>query len=185
MDSSDAPQHEPAVQRALQQARLLALDVDGTLTDGRVVYAGKDEAQHFDVRDGQGLAWLRRSEIAISWITGRGCTATERRAEELGVKELHLRAGPKDDVLRGVQSRLGIGPDETIVMGDDLPDLAMKRAAALLCAPADADPRVRARAGLVTKARAGHGAVREVAEAILRAKGLLDSILGRYLDEDA
>ena len=70
---------------ALARARLLALDVDGVLTDGRVVYAGEMELQAFDVQDGQGLVWLRRAGVHVAWITGRGSPATEKRARELGV----------------------------------------------------------------------------------------------------
>jgi len=165
---------------ALAAVRLFVLDVDGTLTDGRVAFVGAEEQQTFDVRDGQGLAWLRRAEVELAWITGRGCRATEVRAAELGVRELHLLSGPKAEVLTGVQQRLGIPPAETIAMGDDLVDLALCSGAALFCAPVDAHPVVRERAGLVTVAAGGRGAVREVCEAILRAKGLWSTVLRRY-----
>jgi len=164
----------------LARVRLLALDVDGTLTDGRVTYVGDEELQAFCVRDGQGLAWLARAGVQLAWISGRGCTATRRRAEELGVIELHLRCGPKAAVLEGVQERLGVTPDETASMGDDLPDLALASRSAFFACPADARAEVRERADLVCNARGGEGAVRELAEAILAAKGLLDAELARY-----
>ena len=164
----------------LARVRLVALDVDGTLTDGRVVYVGDEERQAFCVRDGQGIAWLRTAGVELTWITGRGCRATERRASELGITELHVRAGPKREVLAGVQERLGIGADETAAMGDDLPDLALADGATFFAAPADAALEVRARADLVTNGAGGSGAVRELAEAILRAKGLWPGILSRY-----
>jgi 3-deoxy-D-manno-octulosonate 8-phosphate phosphatase (KDO 8-P phosphatase) len=169
---------KPELHDALARARLLALDVDGTLTDGAVTYVGEEELQRFCVRDGQGMVWLTRAGVELTWITGRGCRATERRAEELRVKELHVRSGPKAEVLAGVQERLGVTPDETIAMGDDLPDLGLAERAVLFCAPADARPEVRSRAGLVTEAAGGAGAVRELAEAILRAKGLFDAAVG-------
>jgi 3-deoxy-D-manno-octulosonate 8-phosphate phosphatase (KDO 8-P phosphatase) len=158
--------------RVLARVRLLALDVDGTLTDGRVTYVGEHESQSFDVHDGQGLTWLARAEVQVAWITGRGCEATERRAAELGVRELHLGASPKVEVLRKVQERLGIPPEETAAMGDDLPDLGLRERAAFFAAPANARPEVREVADLVARARGGEGAVRELAEAILRAKDL-------------
>lgn len=158
--------------RVLAGVRLVALDVDGTLTDGRVIYAGEREAQVFHVHDGQGLAWLARAEVQLAWITGRGCEATRRRASELGVRELHLGLGPKEEVLREVQERLGIAPEETVAMGDDLPDLGLRARAAFFAAPADARPEVRAVADLVARAPGGAGAVRELAEVILRAKEL-------------
>lgn len=162
----------------LQRTRLLALDVDGTLTDGRIVYLGHgQEIQTFDVRDGQGVRYLVDNGITVAWITGRGCDATKRRAEELGVQELVMRSGPKHAALTRLQERLGITPEETAAMGDDIPDLGLAQRAAFFCAPADAVEPVRAAAHLVTKARAGRGAVRELAEHILRAQGRYDAIV--------
>ena len=152
------PRPSPAVEDALRSVRLLACDVDGTLTDGRVVYVGEDELQSFCVHDGQGLAWLRREGLVQTWITGRGCAATRRRAQDLGVDELHLGAGPKEAVLADVQERLGIPPAETLAMGDDLPDLALARRAALFVAPSNARDEVREQAGLRLEAAGGHGA---------------------------
>lgn len=179
MSLPPAPVSAPLLAR-LAPIRLLALDVDGTLTDGRVVHVGEEELQSFCVRDGQGLAWLARARVEVTWITGRGCRATERRAAELGVTELHLRCGAKDEVLAGVQARLEIAPAETLAMGDDLPDLLLGRRAAVFACPGDARPEVRERADLVTGARGGAGAVRELAEAILRAKELWEPTVARY-----
>ena len=181
MDSPHQPLDPEAV-GVLAGARLLALDVDGTLTDGGVVYATYpgagdcSELQAFHVHDGQGLAWLKRADVAVAWITGRGCAATRRRAKELGVARLVERAGPKDEALAEVQKQLGIPPEQTLAMGDDLPDLLLGRRAAFFAAPADARAEVRAAADLVTGARGGRGAVRELVEAILAAKGLWPSI---------
>lgn len=155
----------------LKPARLLALDVDGTLTDGRVIHSPAGEQQAFHVHDGQGLVWLRRAEVEVAWISGRGCEATRTRAAELGVRELHLGVGPKTEVLREIQERLSIGVDETVSMGDDLPDLGLKERSAVFCAPADARAEVRAAADFVTDAGGGAGAVRELAEALLTALG--------------
>ena len=163
---------------ALRNVRLLALDVDGTLTDGRIIYPGlQSEIQRFDVSDGQGLRWLVNAGITVAWITGRGCEATERRAKELGVQELIMRSGPKRAALEALQARLGISKAETVSMGDDVPDLGLASASVLFCAPLDACEAVREAAGFVTQVRGGRGAVREVAEAILSAKNLFDSIL--------
>ena len=179
------PRPSPQVEDALRAVRLLAFDVDGTLTDGRVVYLGEDELQSFCVHDGQGLAWLRREGLVQAWISGRGCEATRRRAKDLGVDELHLGAGPKEAVLAGVQERLGIGPDETLAMGDDLPDLALARRAALFAAPSNARVEVREHAQLRLQAAGGYGAARELAESILRARGLWDPKVNGYVHGDA
>ena len=170
----------PAIAASFARARLLALDVDGVLTDGRVVYGDDGEVQGFDVHDGQGLAWLRDLGIHVSWITGRGCSATRLRAKELGIRELHTGAGPKDEVLAAVQKRLGVEPAETIAMGDDLPDLRLAVRAGLFVAPANARPEVRSRADLVTVASGGRGAVREVCEYVLRCRDAWEGVLARY-----
>ena len=150
-------------------------DVDGTLTDGRVAYLGSEELCTFDVHDGQGLVWLRQAEVELAWITGRGSRAVEARALELGVRELFQRVADKGSVLRELQRRLDVAPERTIAMGDDFADLALASRAALFVAPADARPEVRERAGLVTRASGGAGAVRELAERVLRARGLWDA----------
>ncbi len=167
-----ASAHPPELARILERARLLALDVDGTLTDGRVLYVGEEEQVAFDVHDGQGLVWLREAGVQVAWISGRGSRAVARRAEELGIRELHLRVRSKAGVLAEVQERLDIPPAHTIAMGDDLADLAFAARSALLAAPASARAEVRERAGLVTRAAGGAGAVRELAELLLEARGL-------------
>ena len=162
----------------LAQVRLLALDVDGTLTDGRVIYPGlQSEIQRFDVRDGQGLRWLIEAGVTVAWITGRGCEATRRRAEELGIQELLTRSGPKRAALEALQVRLGISRDETASMGDDVPDLGLAAGSGFFAAPSDACAPVREAAALVTNLPGGRGAVRELCEEILRAKGVFESIL--------
>lgn len=147
-------------------------DVDGTLTDGRIAYLGGEELCSFHVHDGQGLVWLREAGLELAWISGRGSRAVEARARELGVREVHLRVGDKAHALRSLQERLDIAPAETLAMGDDLGDLPMADRSALFVAPANARPEVLARAQLVTTRSGGAGAVRELAERILKARGL-------------
>ncbi len=169
----------------LAQVRLVALDVDGTLTDGRIIYPGlQSEIQRFDVRDGQGLRWLADAGVTVAWITGRGCEATKRRAEELGVQELITRSGPKREALSTLQERLGISRSETASMGDDLPDLGLAAASGFFAAPSDACEAVRDAARLVTTAGGGRGAVRELCEAILRAKGLFEALVDDAFDSE-
>ncbi len=163
----------------LSRVSLLALDVDGVLTDGRIAYAGEDEIQTFDVHDGQGLAWLIKAGVHVTWITGRGCQATMKRAGELGVDELHMHTGDKLAKLAEVQKRLGIPPCQTAAVGDDLPDLALAAGAGIFIAPPNAVPEVRDRAAFITHAGGGRGCVREVAEALLRARGVFEEISGR------
>jgi 3-deoxy-D-manno-octulosonate 8-phosphate phosphatase (KDO 8-P phosphatase) len=168
------------VRRALGACRLLVLDVDGVLTDGRVIYVGGEEAQAFDVRDGQGLVWLARAGVEVAWISGRGCAATEKRASELGVRALRLRVSDKGAALSRLQEERAIQPAETVAMGDDLADFALAARAALFAAPADAHELVREHASIVTAAKGGRGAVRELCEAILRAKDRWSEIVAEH-----
>ncbi|MFT5291687.1 MAG: 3-deoxy-D-manno-octulosonate 8-phosphate phosphatase (KDO 8-P phosphatase) [Planctomycetota bacterium] len=171
--------------KRLRAVKLVALDVDGVLTDGRVIHGdwsqgGGVELQAFDVTDGAALVWLRRAGLRVVWISGRGCEATKKRAEEVGVDELFVRAGPKDQVLKGIQEAHSVARAETLAMGDDLPDLRMLLRAGIFIAPANARPEVRAQADLITEARGGRGAVREVAERLLRARGEWDALVDSY-----
>lgn len=168
-----ASQGDASLDRAgiLARARLFVFDVDGVLTDGRVIYAEGLELQSFDVKDGLGIAQLLRAGLEVAWISGRGCSATRARAAELGVRELHLCADEKGAVLAELQVRLCVEPDATVSMGDDLPDLALAARSALFAAPADAHADVRARADWVSSACGGRGAVRELSDAVLRARG--------------
>ena len=157
------------------RARLLALDVDGVMTDGQVVYAagpaGVLELQNFDVQDGIALRWLSKSGFKIVWITGRGCAVTAHRAAELKIDALEMQVESKRETLARLQERFGVGVDETIAMGDDLPDLGMRARAGFFVAPANARAEVRDRSDLVLSRAGGAGAVRELAEILLRARG--------------
>ena len=174
----------PALAARLARIRLLALDVDGVLTDGSIAYGAygpADQIQRFDVQDGLALRWLAKADVKIAWITGLGCMANIQRARELEIDELFERVASKGEVLREIQTRLAIARDETAAMGDDLPDLALRAAAGFFAAPANAVDEVKSRADLVTRASGGRGAVRELCEAILRAKGRWQAILDAAL----
>lgn len=164
---------ERELRMRLARVRLVVLDVDGTLTDGSVNYLGSEELVRFDVHDGLGLVWLRRAGMELAWITGRGSRAVECRAAELGVKELFLHVSDKLACLAELQQRLGLAPEETLAMGDDVVDLTLRPRVTLFVAPANARSEVRARADWVTHAAGGRGAVRELAERLLEARGLV------------
>jgi 3-deoxy-D-manno-octulosonate 8-phosphate phosphatase (KDO 8-P phosphatase) len=164
----------------LARTRLLVLDVDGVLTDGKIVYGAygpADETPRFHVQDGLGLRWLSEAGVAIAWVTGRGCVATTHRAKELGIDEVHQKVARKSDVVREIQSRRSIDASETVAMGDDLPDLGLRAAAGTFVAPANARDEIKSVADLVTQRSGGDGAVRELCEHILRAQGRWQAIL--------
>jgi 3-deoxy-D-manno-octulosonate 8-phosphate phosphatase (KDO 8-P phosphatase) len=150
--------------------RLVLLDVDGVLTDGRIYYGPEGEAlKAFDVRDGHGIVLLR-DRVDFGVISGRPGTASQRRLEELRVK--HLVFGERDK-LQGYArlAHLGVPDEEVAYMGDDVNDVPLLRKVGLAACPADARPEARAVAHLVTDAPGGRGAVRELCDLILRAKG--------------
>lgn len=171
---------EPRLAELLRPVRLVALDVDGTLTDGTVTVTESGEALRFSVADGFGIKELLRAGITVAWITGRSSPATVARARDLGVSELRLGQLHKTEALRELQERLSIEPRESAAMGDDLPDLSLRPRVAFLAAPANARLEVASRADFVTHACGGAGAVRELAEMILRAQGRWPGIVGAY-----
>ncbi len=162
----------------LAQMRLLVLDIDGTLTDGQILYAVDGDLQRYNVHDGQGLVWLRRvAGMKQAWISGRMGPSAERRSRDLKIDEVHLGVDPKAQVLQAVQRKLGIGPEHTISMGDDIPDLALAAHSALFVAPKSARQEVKQRADFITRKGGGKGAVREVCEWLLYAQGRWSNVL--------
>lgn len=148
--------------------RLFVTDVDGVLTDGRLDYgvSGEDR-KTFDVKDGQGIVMLMQRGVTIAFVSGRRTHALELRAAELGVERVHQRVVDKAEIVSAIQKELGIGPDETAAMGDDLPDLAMFALASLTFAPADAESEVQNAATVVTGRSGGRGAFRDAARHVL------------------
>lgn len=171
---------EARIAELLRPVRLVVLDVDGTLTDGAVTIGPGGESLRFSVTDGFGIKALQKAGIAVAWITGRSSPATVARAEQLGVTELRLGQLHKTEALREIQASLGIEPRQTAAMGDDLPDLSLRACVGFLAAPANARLEVASRADFVTHAHGGAGAVRELAEMILRAQGHWSGIVASY-----
>ncbi|MDO4683390.1 MAG: HAD-IIIA family hydrolase [Lautropia sp.] len=166
---------------AARQVRLLALDIDGTLTDGKIWIGNDGEiAKSFSVRDGFGITLLKKAGIQLVIITGRQSAIVERRAAELGITHVHQGVSNKLDTLKQLGAELGIGLDEMAFMGDDWPDLAAMQACALPVAPSDAVPEVLAVARWVATARAGDGALREFATFLLNSRGEFNTLLDHY-----
>jgi 3-deoxy-D-manno-octulosonate 8-phosphate phosphatase (KDO 8-P phosphatase) len=170
---------------AAKRVRLLGLDVDGVLTDNGV-YIGplagaRVEFKRFDIQDGLGLILLRTAGLPVFWLSGRASEATALRAAELRIDDVLQVPGPRKLAeLNELLTRRGIGWDEVAFVGDDLADLPVLRRVGLPIAVANAVPDVKAVARYVTLASGGHGAVREVVELLLRARGEWDDILDRY-----
>lgn len=166
--------------------RLVAFDVDGTLTDGRIQIGPQGEAiKSFSVRDGLGLSLLREAGLVVAIITARRSMIVEHRAAELRVTHVLQGVHDKGEALTELADREGIALAQCGFMGDDWPDLRAMLRAGFSAAPADADPEVKARAHWVAGAAAGRGAARELAEFILIAKGLRESALASRLAHSA
>ncbi len=166
---------------ALTPIRLLLLDVDGVLTDGRIVYGDSGgEIKAFHVRDGFGIRMAMNAGIRIGIVTGRRSAALRHRCNDLGIPLLMDGITDKAAVLEKILSQTGLTANETAFMGDDLPDLPLMRRVGCGIAVADAHPVVREAANLVTRASGGNGAVREVCEALLAAQGQWEAVLERY-----
>ena len=158
--------------RRARGIRLLILDVDGVLTDGRLVYGpAGEETKVFHVRDGHAIVAARAASLEVAVVSGRSSVAVARRLQELGVREIHQGVRDKVALLPELCGRQGIGPDAVAVMGDDLPDLPLLARAGLALAPADAVPEVRRAAHWISRLPGGSGAVREAVEWLLRARG--------------
>lgn len=162
--------------------RLLAMDVDGTLTDGRIHIGPKGEAmKSFSVRDGFGLTLLREAGIRLAVVTGRRSSIVEYRAAELKFDSVVQGVEDKAAVLARLAAEAGLKPAQTGFVGDDWPDLAAMFWAGFAASVVDAPVQVRERAHWVSTLPAGRGAVRELAEFVLRARGEFEGALAARL----
>ena len=158
--------------RRLAAIELLVLDVDGVLTDGGLIYGDNGEVgRRFDCRDGLGLRLLQQAGLQLAFLSGGRGGAIEARARLLGIRHCLTAVKDKQAALQGLQGQLGVLPAATAYVGDDLNDLGVRPLVGLLVAPADACGPLRRQADLVLRRRGGQGAVRELAERLLRARG--------------
>ncbi len=164
-----------------KKVELLLLDVDGVLTDGTIIYGQGDvESKCFNTQDGFGLRILQDAGVAVGLITARTSEAVSRRARELGFA--HLSTGNHDKVsaYQDILVNTGLSPVQTAYMGDDLLDLPVLLKVGCAFAPANGVAEVKQRVHYTTVQSGGHGAVREVCDLILEARGLLAGILAGY-----
>lgn len=165
----------------MRRVKLLILDVDGVLTDGRIVIddAGL-ESKQFDVKDGHGLKILMRYGIGVVLVTGRQSRVVEHRAADLGITEVHQGIWNKLEIFEKILHRRKITPEETACVGDDVVDIPLLRRAGFSVAVADAVSEARQIADYVTHHPGGRGAVREVCELILKAQNRWSDVAAKY-----
>jgi 3-deoxy-D-manno-octulosonate 8-phosphate phosphatase (KDO 8-P phosphatase) len=177
---------EDEVNARARRVRLLLMDVDGVLTDGKILFipdgsGGLVESKAFHVTDGAGIALARRAGLRTGLVSRRNSPVVVARAQELGIEEVHLGVTDKAPVVERIASDAGIGPEETAYVGDDVVDLPAFGRVGFPVAVANAVAEVRARAVYVTTASGGHGAVREIVELILRAQGKWNDLIAEFL----
>jgi 3-deoxy-D-manno-octulosonate 8-phosphate phosphatase (KDO 8-P phosphatase) len=170
------------VESRAARVRLLLLDCDGVLTDGRITpVEGGEELKSFHTRDGHGLVMLHRAGLRSGIISGRKSRLVELRAADLGVSFVRQGALNKVEAFESLLGEAGVEASHAAYVGDDVVDIPLMRRCALAVAVADATPDTRAAAHYVTAAPGGFGAVREVCELILKAQGRWDELMKRYL----
>ncbi len=164
-----------------KKIRLLILDVDGVMTDGKIVLDGDGgEIKSFNVRDGHGIKMAQAAGLTVAIITGRESRVVERRAAELGIREVHQRSRDKLATYDDLKARLGVGDGEAAYVGDDIVDIPVMLRVGLSFAVADSEDYVKDIAHAVTRRGGGAGAVREVIDLLLKARGGWDALTAKY-----
>lgn len=184
--NSSAPEIQmpvDALTERLKKIRLIVLDVDGIMTDGRIIF-GSDglEIKSFDVRDGHGIKIAMRCGLHLAMVTGRTSDIVTRRAAELDIARVYQRVWDKRPVMEELLTELSLTAEEVAVMGDDVVDIPLFRRAGAGFTVPEAPAEVLRAAHYVTRHRGGRGAVREVIEMILKAQGKWDHVLVRYYE---
>ena len=166
--------------------RLILFDVDGVLTDGRViVHADGSESKTFVIRDGIAMVWAQRSDVKVGLLSARNSPTTPHRAAQLGITLVHQGVSSKLEAYERILDAERLTDENVAYMGDDIVDLAVLSRVGLSCAPADAVPEVRSRVDWVSRFNGGDGAARELVELILRAQGTWDAVVASYENEPA
>ena len=184
--SRDNPGAQPAtaevVMEAARKIKLLILDVDGVLTDGGIILDNEgNELKSFHVRDGHGIKLLIRKGVNVAIITGRRSKVVERRAHELGVKEVYQKCLNKVIAYEQIKEKFALQDEEIAYIGDDVVDIPILRRVGLPVTVADASEDVSGFSMIVTGNRGGRGAVREITDLILKAKGFWEGIINDYI----
>lgn len=173
----------PLSKRA-SRIRILLMDVDGTMTDGSVTLLSQSdgtalEIKTFDAHDGQGLTLAHSAGLRTGCITGRESPALLRRAHEMKMEFIYMKQPLKMPAYEDILRKAEASDHEVAFIGDDLPDIPLLRRAGLAVAVGNAVPEVKAVAYYTTRALAGHGAVREAVELILRSKGIWEEMIDK------
>ena len=173
-----------ALKKRAAQIELLLMDVDGTMTDGSVTLLSQTdgtalEVKTFDAHDGQGLTLAQTAGLRTGCITGRESAALLRRVHEMKMEFIYMKQPLKMPAYEEILRQARVSDSAVAYIGDDLPDIPLMCRAGLAIAVGDAVPEVKAAAHYTTKALAGHGAVREAVELVLKSKGIWEAMIGK------
>lgn len=169
------------IKSKLKKIKLLLLDVDGVMTDGRVIYTSKgEELRNFYINDGFGILLFIRSGLKIAIVTAKSSAIVKRRAKALGIKKVYDGTFYKRDMLENVKKDFKVTQDQICFIGDEIIDISLFRQVGVAVTVPDAMDDVKKYAHFVTKKSGGKGAVREVIEMILKAQGKWEAVAGKY-----
>ena len=176
------PKISPSLKKRAKRIRVLLMDVDGTMTDGSVTLLSQAdgtalEIKTFDAHDGQGLTLAHTAGLRTGCITGRESSALLRRAQEMKMEFVYMKQSIKMPAYEDVLRKAEVSDDEVAFVGDDLPDIPLLRRVGLAVAVGDGVGEVKEVAHYTTRALAGHGAIREAVELILRSKGIWEEMI--------
>lgn len=175
-----------SLQSKAAATRLILFDVDGVLTDGRViVHADGSESKSFAIRDGIAVVWAQRSNVKVGLLSARYSPTTPYRAAQLGITLIHQGVSSKIEAYERILDAEHLTDENVAYMADDIVDLGVLSRVGFSCAPADAVPEVRSRVDWVSRFNGGDGAARELVELILRAQGVWDAVVASYENEPA
>ncbi len=172
---------DSAMKERIKKIKVLALDVDGVLSDGKIIIdSNGDEIKNFDVQDGFGMVLLRRAGLKLAIITARMSRPVDFRAKDLKVDVVYQDASPKMEYYKRMLKELQVSDEEVCFVGDDLPDLGVLRQVGLAVAVANGVEEIKKEVHYVTHKFGGNGAVREVVELILKTQGRWDEIVATF-----
>ncbi|MGA8489199.1 MAG: HAD hydrolase family protein [Terriglobales bacterium] len=174
----------PALKKRAAQISVILMDVDGTMTDGSVTLLSQNdgtalEIKTFDAHDGQGLTLAQTAGLRTGCITGRESAALLRRAHEMKMEFIYMKQPVKMPAYEEIVQKAGVSDSAVAFIGDDLPDIPLLRRVGLAVAVGDAVPEVKKVAHYTTKALAGHGAIREAIELVLKSKGIWEAMIDK------
>ncbi len=168
---------------AIKDIKMIVMDVDGVLTDGRIIVSSDDELKFFDVRDGLGILMARKVGIKTGIITGLKSKVVERRAKNLKIDYLVQDCTKKEKALTDMAKKAGMSMKNVCYIGDDIYDIPALRIAGFSATVADAPDYIKKETAYIASKPGGRGAVREIIEHILKARGLMEKAIEGMIDD--